>query len=119
MTNETINQFTKQSEVLFSGFRSYANLAVEHVEKLTNAQLESARAFSEVGLNQARAALEIRDQAGLQAYVEKQQQAAKQVGEQIQGDVQKIAALNEEFAGNAKKLVEGSVKSASKKAKAA
>jgi len=123
MSNEAINQinkqteqFTKQTEALFSGFRSFAELTVSHFEKLANAQYEAARSFSDVTLKQSRAALEIRDQAGLKAYVESQQQVAKQVGEQFQGDVQKITALNKDFADSAKKLVESNVNVAGKKA---
>lgn len=115
MSNQTVEQVTKQAETLFAGpFRNYASLAIEHFEKLAAAQLEASRAYSEAGLKQARAALEVRDQAGFQSYVESQQKAAKELSEQIQGDTQKFAVLNEEFARNAQKLVESDVQTATK-----
>jgi len=116
-TEQFTQQFSKQAETLFAGpFQAYAKLVVDHVEKLTAAQYEAAKAFTDVSLKQARAALEIRDQAGVQSYVESQQKVAKDLGERLQGDAQKIVSLNKDFAASAQKLVEGNVKNVQKAA---
>ncbi|PWG65475.1 phasin family protein [Sediminicurvatus halobius] len=120
MNNEMINKYNEQVEKLFVGpARAYGKLAVDYTEKLVNAQLEAVRTYTEVGVGQARAALEIKDTKGLQAYAEGQQKVAKDLSERVKGDAEKVVAMNQEFVNEARKLVESNVKSASEAATAA
>jgi len=117
MNDKTFNQYNEQFEKLFVGpARAYAKLAVDYTEKLVTAQIEATRAYTEVGLGQARAALEIKDTQGLQAYAEGQQKVAKDLGERVKGDAGKVVELNQEFVDEARKLVESNVKTASEAA---
>ncbi len=117
MTNETVAQFTKQAETLFAApARSFAGMAIEHFEKLVSAQFEAAKTYSDTGLQQARAALEVKSATDLQGYVENQQKLAKELSERVKSDAEKLVALNEEFARNAQKLVQSSVQATTKAA---
>lgn len=119
MSNETLNQVNKQFESFFAcPARSYVGLALEHFEKLANAQYEAAQAYTEAGLKQTRAALSINDAKGFQAYVEDQQKVAKEMTERLKGDAEKVVGLNQEFAQQAQKLTASNVNNASKASKA-
>jgi len=118
MNNELFNQYTKQIETLFMApARAYATLAVNYTQKLMDAQMDAVRTYSEVGMQQARSAVDIKDADALQQYAAKQQTVAKDLGERVKADGEKVVALNQNFADEARKLVESSAQSASETAK--
>ncbi len=117
MTNETFNKYNEQAETLFMGpTREYAKLAMSYAEKMIEAQMSAAKTYSEIGLNQARAALDIKDSSALQAYAQEQQEVAKDLTERVKGDAEKVVAMNQDFVNEARKLVESNVKTASETA---
>ncbi|RZU98738.1 phasin family protein [Spiribacter vilamensis] len=118
MNNELFNQYTKQIETLFMApARAYATLAATHTQKLMDAQMDAVRTYSEIGVQQARAAMEIKDADALQQYAADQQSVAKDLGERVKADGEKVVALNQNFANEARKLVESSAQSASETTK--
>lgn len=122
MTNPTINQFNEQVEKFFGGpARAFADLSINHAESLVNTQIEAAKAYTDLGLRQARSALDIKAPQDVQSYVQGQQEVAKELGERVKGDAEKVVELNRKFAEEAQKLtqqnaqnVQGAAKSASK-----
>lgn len=115
MSDKIPNPINDQVEKLFVGpVRTYAGLTLDHFEKLLATQFEATRAYTEVGLSQVRAALNITDTRGFQAYIEGQQQVAKDLGDRFKGDAEKFAALNQEFVTKAQKLTEDNIKTASR-----
>ncbi|MEX0430363.1 phasin family protein [Spiribacter insolitus] len=114
MNNEMFTKYSEQAEKLFMApTRDYAKLAMDYAEKLIDAQMEAARTYNELGLQQARAMLDIKDTAALQQYAEKQQAVAKDLGERVKGDAEKVVAMNQDFVNETRKLVESSVQSVS------
>lgn len=117
MNNEMLTKYNEQAEQLVMGpSRSYAKLAVDYAEKMVNAQMEAAKTYTDIGMRQARAALEIKDAEALKAYADEQQAVAKDVSERVKSDAEKVVGMNQQFADEARKLVESSVKAASETA---
>ncbi|MEX0385990.1 phasin family protein [Spiribacter onubensis] len=117
MNNEMFTKYTEQAEKMFMApTRDYAKLAMDYAEKMIEAQIEAARTYSEIGLQQARAALDIKDTTALQQYAEKQQAVAKDLGERVKGDAEKVVAMNQDFVNETRKLVESSVQTVSETA---
>lgn len=117
MSNAPFEQFNKQFEAAFAApVRAYSTLALDHVEKLVQAQIEAGRAYADAGISHCRAILDVRDPEGLRACVESQQKVAKDLGERLKGDAEKVVAMNQEFVQKAQQLAESNVKSASKAA---
>ena len=117
MNNEMFTKYTEQAEKLVMGpSRSYAKLAVDYAEKVIDAQMEAAKTYTDIGMRQARAALEIKDAEALKAYADEQQAVAKDVSERVKSDAEKVVGMNQQFADEARKLVESSVKAASETA---
>jgi len=120
MSNDTFDKYNEQAEKLFMApTRDYAKLAMDYAEKLIDAQMEAARTYSEIGMQQARAALEVKDTKALQQHAEnaeKQQKVAKDLTERVKTDAEKVVAMNQDFVNEARKLVESNVKTASETA---
>ena len=117
MSNETAKQMQSQIENTVAGpARTYASLVLDHFEQLTSLQLETAKAYAETGLQQARAALEVKNSSDLQSYVANQQKVTQELSERIKGDVEKVTSLNQAFAKNAQKVTQDSAGEVSKAA---
>lgn len=114
MANETLNQVNKQVEALVvEPARGYVGLALDHFEKLANAQYEQTKAYTETTLRQARAALDIRNPADFQGFVDEQQKLAQELRERLKGDAEKFVTLSQEFAQKAQSLTENNVRKTS------
>ncbi|MGM0702249.1 MAG: phasin family protein [Pseudomonadota bacterium] len=98
--------------MFFAPARAYAALSVDVTEKLVNAQLEATKAYADTGLAQLRSLVEVKDAAGLKSYLEGQQAVAKELTERLQGDAEKVVALQQDFVQESQKLTESSVKQA-------
>jgi phasin family protein len=98
--------------VFFAPVRAFAALSVDYTEKLVNAQLEAAKAYSDITLAQLRSLAEVKDAEGLRSYMEGQQAVAKDLSERLKGDAEKVVALQQDFVQQSQKLTEGSVKQA-------
>jgi phasin family protein len=117
MTTDSFKQINEQFETtVFSPMRQYIAALTDHAEALSSLQVEASKAYTEVVFSNARAALDIRDSEGLKAYVAKQPEVAKQFGERVKDDAEKVAAANQSFAENAQKVTQDSVKQAQKAA---
>lgn len=115
MRNADFNQATQQFESLFYGpARAYAALTVDYTEQVLNTQFAFAKAYADASLGQARAMLDVKDPEGFRSYVEGQQKVAKELGERLKDDTEKVVALNQEFVQKSQQLVEDNVKTASK-----
>ena len=116
-TNDPVNQVQQQIDATVGApARSFASLMLDHVEQLTSLQFEAAKAYADAGVQQARAALEIKDPSDLRAYTENQQKVAKDLGERMKGDAEKVVSLNQDFAQKAQKVAQDSAQTATKAA---
>lgn len=117
MTNPTINQVNEQVEKVFGGpARAFASLTVNHVEALMNSQVEATKAYTDLGIKQLRTALEIKSPQDVQGYIQGQQEVAKELGERVKGDAEKVLELNRKYAEEAQKLTKQNVEAVSEEA---
>jgi len=117
MINADFDKYTKQAEkLLMAPTRAYGKLAVDYTERLMAAQMEAVRTYSEIGIQQVRAALDIKTPQGLQQYAEQQQTVVRDLSERVKSNAEKSVAMNQDFANDIRELVETSVKAASETA---
>ncbi|WP_163557425.1 phasin family protein [Halomonas sp. NO4] len=113
MANFSTEQFSQQFESLFFGpARAYAALSVDYTEKLVNAQLDATKAYADTSLTQVRNLLDVKDAESLRSYLEGQQKVAKELTERLQGNAEKVVALQQDFVQQSQKLTESNVKQA-------
>ncbi|MGR4069336.1 phasin family protein [Billgrantia sp. C5P2] len=105
--------------VFFAPARAFTALSIDYTEKLVNAQLEAAKAYSDTTLAQLRSLSEVKDAEGLKSYLEGQQAVAKDLTERLKGDAGKVVALQQDFVQQSQKLTEDSVKQAQQGLKSA
>jgi len=111
---------TAQFESLFvAPARAFAALSVDFSEKLVNAQLDAAKAYTDTNLAQLRKLAAVKDAEGFKSYLEGQQQVAKELSERVKGDAENVVALQQDFAQESQKLTESTVKQAQESAKQA
>lgn len=115
MMNPTIEQMNKQFEQLVSGpARSFAELSINHLEALVSNQVELSKSYADLGFKQVRAALDIKAPADVQSYIESQQNVARELGERVKADAEKVVSLNRKYAEQAQALTQKSVQAAAK-----
>jgi phasin family protein len=117
MANDTFQQINEQFEsTVFAPMRRYFAAITDHAEAVTSLQVEASKAYTEVAFSNVRAALDVRDAEGFKAYVSKQPDVAKQFGERVKNDAEKITAANQTFVENAQKVTQESVEQVQKAA---
>lgn len=117
MANDTFQQLNEQFEsTFFAPMRQYLAAVTDHVEALSSLQIEASKAYTEVAFSNVRAALDVRDAEGFKTYVSKQPEVAKQFGERVKSDAEKITAANQTFVENAQKVTKDSVEQVQKAA---
>jgi len=110
---------TQFESMFFAPARAFAALSVDFTEKMVNAQLDATKAYADTNMAQLRKLVEVKDAEGFKSFLEGQQQVAKSLTERVQGDAEKMTALQQEFAQESQKLSEGSVKQAQESAQKA
>ena len=91
--------------------RKFNALVLDNLEKVANFQLEAARSYTGLGIEQLRSALEVSDAQSLQAYVASQQKAAEAVSKKLSSDAETLAALSKDFTVEVQKLAQENVTS--------
>lgn len=112
MTNEIFEKFTAQVQTVLAPVQELNKLYFYNVEKLVEIQLNSARDYAEICLDQFRSVSEINDQKGLEAFITKQGETFKHIGEKVIADSQAVANIGTEFSTEAQKIAEKSVEAA-------
>ena len=109
MTNEMLAKFTTQAQTFFAPVQNLNKLYVYNMEKLFDIQLNSARDYTEICLEQMRSACEITDQKALESFLSKQGEAFKTIGEKVMADSQAVANIGSQFSTEAQKIAENSI----------
>ncbi|WP_440998030.1 phasin family protein [Arhodomonas sp. SL1] len=97
MYEKTIQQMFDQFGQFGEPVRRLSEVAMEQAEKVAHHQLDSARVYVDLGLEQLRAASEVRDAKALQGYIDRQQDIAARFGRQVTDDVETLAGFGREL----------------------
>ncbi len=108
--------FVEQYKNALAPVQKLSALGIENVEKLAALQLKSIDAYSKLAISQLKAALEVQDVAGFQAYLADQQTVVKTVSEKLVADAKSVAELGEKFSAEAQKVAKESFEAVGLKA---
>jgi phasin family protein len=113
-TNKTSTEKTKQQfeTVFVSPMRSYTLTALDYYDQLISAQMDAARAYSDMAIAQARTWLDVKDQDSFKKAVESQQKTASDFMERVKGDTEKVTSISQSFAQESQKQAEETSKRA-------
>ena len=104
MNDKVLDTFKDQSAKLLAPSNELNKLAIAKFEQLASLQLASLREYTDLNFGQLKAAANIACADDLQAYLAKQQEFLKTVGEKLAADAQAMAALGKEFTAEAQKI---------------
>ena len=102
-TEKTNQQF---DSVFVSPMRSYTLAALDYYEQLVSAQIDAARAYSDMTISQARTWLDVKDADSFKKAMESQQKAATDLMERMKGDSEKVTSISQSFMQESQKKAE-------------
>jgi len=91
--NPFFEGLNEKAQSLFKPANKVGKLVVENVNELIEIQSKSLGAYTELGMGQAKAAMEIRDTESLSAFLKQQTEIAESVQTQFKGDIEKMSEL--------------------------
>ena len=103
-TAENTNQQFESAFV--STMRSYTLAALDYYEKLMGAQIDAARAYSDMTISQARTWLDVKDADSFKKALESQQRVAGDFMERVKGDSEKVSSIGQDFMQESQKMAE-------------
>jgi phasin family protein len=89
--------------------QQFARLSLTNGERLYALQLEIAQNYIDIGVEQLKALTEVKDPESLQAFIAKQVDVTRNVGEKLIADTQAIVELGQEFNAETQKLAQDSL----------
>ncbi|MED5458426.1 MAG: phasin family protein [Pseudomonadota bacterium] len=115
---EKTNQQQQQFESIFvSPMRSYTLAALDYYEQLVGAQIDAARAYTDMTIAQARTWLDVKDADSFKKAMASQQKAATDLMERMKGDSEKVTSISQSFMQESQKKAEETTKKAAEAAK--
>ncbi|MBP5978743.1 MAG: phasin family protein [Halomonas sp.] len=103
----TAENTTQQFESAFvSPMRSYTLAALDYYEKMMSAQIDAARAYSDMSISQARTWLDVKDADSFKKALESQQRVAGDFMERVKGDSEKVSSIGQGFMQESQKMAE-------------
>jgi len=109
MYTDFFRTFTDQTEKSFEPYFKFNKVLTKNVEVLTELQLGSMRAYSDIGLSQMKAVGDVKDAATLAAFTTKQLTTLSQLSQQMIDDSNKLQSIATEFKGGVEKLASENV----------
>ncbi|MEX0730398.1 MAG: phasin family protein [Aquisalimonadaceae bacterium] len=119
MYEEFFKNTGNQFETWVAPARKLNSLIVEHLAKVSEFQMEAARAYSDLSVEQLRAMTKINDAKSLQDFVSNQSKLVKTLSEKVSQDTNTLAGFGKDLTAELQKLAQENVAAASKAAKAA
>jgi phasin family protein len=111
--NKAAEKTTQQFEsVIVSPMRSYTLAALDYYQQMVGAQMDAARAYSDMTIAQARTWLDVKDADSFKKAMESQQKAATNLMERVKGDSEKVTSISQSFMQDSQKMVEENTKKA-------
>ncbi|KKO09505.1 hypothetical protein LCGC14_0038470 [marine sediment metagenome] len=117
--NKQSAEKTKQQleSVFVSPMRSYTLTALDYYDQLISAQMDAARAYSDMAIAQARTWLDVKDADSFKKAMDSQQKTASEFLERVKGDTEKVTSISQSFAQDSQKQAEETTKKAVETAK--
>lgn len=112
MYTDMFKTFSEQTEKTLAPVTKFNQLFAKNIEQLTELQLAAVRSYSDLGVEQLKAATEVRDVQSLTAFSSKQLQAMTHLSQQMINDSNKLNEIAQNFKTEVDALATENVKKA-------
>lgn len=99
--------------------RKLNSLIVNHLAKVSEFQLEAAKSYTDLSVEQLRSMTSVSDPKSFQDFVSSQSKVAKTLAERVNRDASTLAGFGKDLTAELQKLAQENVAAASKPVKAA
>lgn len=113
MYTDMFKAFSEQSEKTLAPYVKFNKLVAKNVETLTELQLNAMRTYSEMGLQQMKAASEVKDVTSFTVFSSQQLAALTKLSQQMIDDSNKLQAIAKEFKDDVDQLTTENIKASS------
>ncbi|MGL6261820.1 phasin family protein [Vibrio sp. WXL103] len=110
MYTDLFKTFTDQTEKTLEPYFKFNQLMTKNVEVVTELQLNAVRAYSDLGLEQMKAAANVKDVASLTAFSSQQLTTLTKFSQQLMDDSAKLQSIAKEFKEDVEKLTSENLK---------
>lgn len=95
--NELFGNLNEKTQQLFSPISKVNELILSNLKEIVEIQSQALSNYAEIGINQTKAAMEIRDTDSFTAFVNQQKEIAETAQAQFKGDLEKMTELANKF----------------------
>jgi len=104
MITKTLSALTEPTKGVLEPAHKLNQQTVTAIEKLAAYQIDSLKTFSELGVSQLKAVVEVRDVEGFQNLVSKQTDVLREVGDRLMSDFKAIFKMGTDFVSQSTKV---------------
>ncbi|MYL23057.1 phasin family protein [Vreelandella massiliensis] len=112
MTKAAEKTSQELNTIFVNPMRSYATAALDYYDQVVGAQIDAARAYSDMSVAQMRTWLDVNDADSLKKAVDRQQKTASDMLERFKGDAEKLTTLGQTFMQESQKMAEQNMQNA-------
>ncbi len=112
MITDTLSALSVPTKGVLEPAHKLNQQAIAAIEKLVAYQIDSLKAYSELGVNQLKAAVEVRDVEGLKNLLTNQTDVLKEFGERLLTDYKAISQMGADFVSQSSKVTTETAKAA-------
>jgi phasin family protein len=116
MTTAKSSTQSKQIEQFVAPYAAFNKLVYDNVEKLVGLQMDAMQKYAQIGLENWKASLAIKDVNDLQEFAQRQRDIMQDITSKMIADAKVASELGGAFITDARKLVQDNVEQATKKA---
>lgn len=103
---EQFNKSMHQMQQFAEPAQRFGYLMLDHAEKVAHLNIEAARDFSRMAIEQMRAAMEVRDPETMQKYLNSQNNVMQTVSNKLSEDATALADINKNMGEEVQKLAQ-------------
>ncbi|MCG5530595.1 phasin family protein [Halorhodospira halochloris] len=106
---DQINKSMQQMQKFMEPTRKMSNLMIDHAEKVAHLNLEAAREYSRLAMEQMRSAMNVRDPESMQEYLNSQNKVMQTVSSKLSEDATALADISKNMGEEVQKLAQENV----------
>ncbi|NUY56810.1 MULTISPECIES: phasin family protein [Salinivibrio] len=110
MYTDMFKAFSEQSEKALAPYVNFNKLVAKNVETLTELQMNAMRTYSSLGLEQMKAASEVKDVTSMTSFSSQQLAALTKLSQQMMDDSTKLQNIAKEFKEDIDKITAENMK---------
>lgn len=95
--SDILENLSEKTQNLYAPLSKFNEVLMENLTQLIDLQSKSIIAYTDMGIEQAKATLEIKDMDALSAFIKQQSTVAEKIQQQFKGDIEKLTELAGSF----------------------